>query len=141
MDANTSIRAASVCALIQVFDMPASFTFYRDKLGCEIVATGGPENDTGWALLKLDQAYFMLNTMYELHDRPAAPDPARIAAHQDTALYFECPNVDEVYTLLAGRGIAKDPPANAPYGMRQLYIVDPDGYHICFQHPVGHHEE
>jgi len=27
-------------------------------------------------------------------------------------------------------------PKVAPYGMRQLYFSDPDGYLICFQHPV-----
>jgi catechol 2,3-dioxygenase-like lactoylglutathione lyase family enzyme len=126
--------------LIQVFDMPTSFAFYRDKLGCQIVATGGPPEDIGWALLKLDQAYFMLNTIYELEDRPSSADPARESAHQDTALYFECPNVDEVYELLRERGVATKPPRNAPYGMRQLYVIDPDGYNLCFQHEVEHAE-
>lgn len=136
-----SIRAESVCPLLQVFDMPASFAFYRNKLGCEVIATGGPEHDIGWALLKLDQAYFMLNTVYELEDRPPAPDPARISAHQDTTLYFECPNVDEVYDFLVRNDVPAKPPKNAPYGMRQVYAVDPDGYNLCFQHAVEHDEE
>jgi glyoxylase I family protein len=34
-----SIAVRSVCALLQVFDMPASVRFYRDVLGFEIVET------------------------------------------------------------------------------------------------------
>jgi catechol 2,3-dioxygenase-like lactoylglutathione lyase family enzyme len=29
-----------------------------------------------------------------------------------------------------------DPPRTAPYGMKQLYVRDPDGYEICFQWPA-----
>ncbi len=39
----------------------------------------------------------MLNTAYEEDARPRAPDPARVAAHEDTAIYFSCPDVDAAY--------------------------------------------
>ena len=57
-----------------------------------------------------------------------------------TTLYFECPDVDEAHRFLIARGIAGKPPSDAPYGMRQLYIVDPDGYNLCFQQPIEHKE-
>jgi hypothetical protein len=31
------------------------------------------------------------------------------------------------------KGVKCDPPEVAPYGMKQLYFHDPDGYGICFQ--------
>jgi uncharacterized glyoxalase superfamily protein PhnB len=75
----------------------------------------------------------MLNTAYEEDDRPAVPDPARIEAHGDTILYFGCPDVDAAYRDLKARGIDVDEPQVAPYGMKQLYLSDPDGYALCFE--------
>ena len=77
--------------LIYVFDMPASVHFYRDLLGFELVATSRPGTSCGWALLRLNGVELMLNTAYEDERRPPAPEPPRVAAHGDTALYFGCP--------------------------------------------------
>ena len=75
----------------------------------------------------------MLNTAYESDTRPPAPDPSRVAAHNDTALYFGCPDVDAAYAYLRSRGVATQEPQVAHYGMKQLYLSDPDGYNLCFQ--------
>jgi hypothetical protein len=37
---------------------------------------------------------------------------------------------------LQGEGIASEQPKVAPYGMKQLYLRDPDGYGVCFQWAV-----
>jgi catechol 2,3-dioxygenase-like lactoylglutathione lyase family enzyme len=131
------IEVSGVCALLQVFDMPASVAFYRDVLGFEVVETSQREGDQfDWGLLRLGDAEVMLNTAYERDDRPAAPDPARISAHGDTTLYFGCPDVDAAYRHLKALGINVDEPKIAPYGMKQLHVTDPDGYLLCFQWPA-----
>ena len=85
-----SIEVRSVCALLQVFDMPASVQFYRDVLGFEIVETSPRDGDQfDWGLLRLNDTYLMLNTAYEQEFRPARPEPARVAAHEDTGLFFQ----------------------------------------------------
>ncbi|HXN48324.1 MAG TPA: VOC family protein [Bryobacteraceae bacterium] len=122
--------------LIYVFDMPASVHFYRDLLGFELVATSNPGPSFGWALLRLNGVELMLNTAYEDEDRPPAPEPSRVDAHGDTALYFGCPDVDLAYRQLRGLGLDVKEPANTYYGMRQLYVKDPDGFHLCLQWPV-----
>lgn len=132
-----SIEVTGVCALLQVFDMPTSVRFYRDVLGFEIVETSPREGDQfDWGLLRLNNAEVMLNTAYEQEYRPAQPEPARVAAHGDTCLYFGSPDVDAVYSHLRERGIDVAEPKVAPYGMKQLYVKDPDGYALCFQWPV-----
>jgi glyoxylase I family protein len=78
----------------------------------------------------------MLNTAYEADQRPASPDPARVAAHEDTCLYFGCEDLDAAYQYLCNRGVKAREPKIAPYGMKQLYFRDPDGYGLCFQWPV-----
>jgi glyoxylase I family protein len=46
-------------------------------------------------------------------------------------------DLDAVHTLLASKGVVVSPPKVALYGMRQLYVTDPDGYVLCFQHAVA----
>jgi glyoxylase I family protein len=124
-------------ALLQVFDMPASIDFYCNKLGFEIVQKSSPGDEFDWVWLRRHDAHMMLNTAYERDDRPAHPDPARIAAHEDTTVFFGCPDVDLAYDELHAAGLEIAPPKIAPYGMKQLSFKDPDGYGLCFQwqHP------
>lgn len=126
-----TIEIRGMTPLLQVFDLPVSLAFYRDVLGFETV-----QSTSDWAWLRRGGVEIMLNTAYESDARPPAPDPARVAAHDDTAFYFGCPDVDGAYSSFRERGIATQEPRTAPYGMRQLYLSDPDGYNLCFQWPV-----
>jgi glyoxylase I family protein len=129
-----AIDVRGLAPLLQVFDMPASLKFYCDGLGFAIVANDGkPAPHFDWVLLRLNGSELMLNTAYEEEERPPAPDPARIAAHQDSSIYFGCPDVDGAYAHLQAKGIQSEKPRIAPYGMKQLYLKDPDGYTLCFQ--------
>jgi catechol 2,3-dioxygenase-like lactoylglutathione lyase family enzyme len=132
-----AIDVRGVCPLLQVYDMPTSLRFYCDTLGFEVVTTSpnlGGEDKVHWCLLRLCRSDVMLNTAYEFDDqRPVPPDPARVTAHQDTCIYFGAPDVDAVYDELYAKGLQLEPPKVAPYGMKQLYVRDPDGYGLCFQ--------
>jgi catechol 2,3-dioxygenase-like lactoylglutathione lyase family enzyme len=123
-----AIEIQGLAPLLQVFDMPTSITFYRDVLGFQVKTTPNPGKERfDWALLTLNGTELMLNTAYEDDARPSAPDPRRRAAHDDTAIYF---------AHLRSRGIAVNDPKIAHYGMKQLYVSDPDGYNLCFQWPA-----
>jgi catechol 2,3-dioxygenase-like lactoylglutathione lyase family enzyme len=121
--------------LLQVFDMARSLKFYRDVLGFEIVQTDtnttAPNHN--WVRLRLHDIDLMLNTAYEYDKRPSAVDPRRIATHGDTGLFFAAPDVDAVHAHLRAKGIDVKEPTVAPYGMKQLYLRDPDGFGLCFQ--------
>lgn len=130
------IEIRQLTVLVQVFDMPASLEFYRGVLGFKVVQDSGQGDKSGWVMLRLKDIYIMLNTQFEDHDRPQEPDPIRTLAHGDTCLYLSTPDPDAAYQYLRGKGLEIDPPKNAPYGMRQLYLYDPDGYSLCFQAPV-----
>jgi glyoxylase I family protein len=128
-----------VTTLLQVYDMPTSIRFYRDQLGFEVVTTSPAMgvDKFHWAMLRLWDAQLMLNTAYESDDeRPKVPDAARVAHHEDICLYFDCPDVDKAYAELSAKGVAPQKPTIAPYGMKQLYLRDPNGYGLCFQWPV-----
>jgi uncharacterized glyoxalase superfamily protein PhnB len=48
-------------------------------------------------------------------------------------LYFSCPDVDGAYEQFQAKGVIVEKPKVAPYGMKQVYLRDPDGYSLCFQ--------
>jgi glyoxylase I family protein len=134
-----ALELRGVCPLLQVFDMPTSIRFYQ-SLGFDLVQSS-PQlselpGDVNWAMLRLNDATIMLNTAYEPEYRPSQPDPARLAAHDDTSLYFGCPDVDAAYQQLRLLGLDVREPKVAHYGMKQLNASDPDGYHLCFQWPT-----
>ena len=133
-----SLKIRGITPLLQVYDMPTAVRFYRDTLGFEILLNS-PELSPGkfhWALLRLGGAHLMLNTAYEFdNERPTPPDPARTAAHGDTALYLGCPNLDAAWTLLKDQLPGLKPPHITGYGLKEMHLRDPDGYAICLQEP------
>lgn len=131
-----TLRIGGFSPLLQVFDMPTSIAFYRDVLGFEVADDVPDDGKCDFAMLSLHGSELMLNTAYEADDRPPRPDPSRVAAHGDTALFFDCADVDAACVYLRSRGIGVADPVVRDYGMKQLYLADPDGYEICLQHPV-----
>lgn len=129
------IQTKGMAPLLQVFDMPSSISFYRDKIGFEVIDP--THDDVDWALLRFNDAEIMLNTAYEKQDRPTVPDPKRRAAHADTAIYFGCPDVDAAYFFLIDHGVMLDKPVITSYGWKAIYVTDPDGYCLCFHWPFN----
>ncbi|HEY5750270.1 MAG TPA: VOC family protein [Chryseolinea sp.] len=132
-----SITLQGMAPLFQVFDMPTALKFYTEVLGFEVISTSTPQGEHfDWALLRRDEIELMLNTAYEQDQRPTAPDPLRIAAHEDASLYFGCPDVDALYALLLTKNTAAQKPFITGYGWKALHLRDPDGYLLCFHWPV-----
>lgn len=130
-----SIDLRGMTPLLQVFDMPTSLKFYCDVLGFEIVQTDSNtvSPNHNWVWLRRSDIDLMLNTAYECDSRPQSPDPRRIASHDDTGLFIGAPDIDAVYAHLRAKGIPVKEPKIAPYGMKQLYVRDPDAFGLCFQ--------
>lgn len=132
-----SIRVEGAVTLLQVYDMPASLSFYRDKLGFNVKGMAPNQtDDCDWALLELSGVELMLNTAYERSDRPDSPDPQRLKHHQDTTIYFGCPDVIVAYQQIRANRIECGEPYKTQYGYMALEIFDPDGYRLCFHWPL-----
>ena len=131
-----SIMLEGMAPLLEVFDMPTSLHFYRDILSFEVTQRSGEGDDVDWVLLKHSRIELMLNTAYEKPYRPVAPDPQRVKAHFDTAIYFGCPDIDQAYSHLISKRLDVKPPEITGYGWKALNFFDPDGYRICFHYPV-----
>lgn len=131
----TKLVIDGMSPLLSVYDMPVAVHFYRDLLGFELVSHSPfyAEGLFHWCMLRRADVTIMLNTAYDEGERPDLRDETRIAAHNDVTLYIGSPDVDVAYEYVTARGITAKPPIVTHYGMKQLYIHDPDGYGICFQ--------
>jgi uncharacterized glyoxalase superfamily protein PhnB len=129
-----AIRATAATTLFEVYDMQKSVAWYRDVLGFKVLQTYEPNGNLYWALLKLGGVALMLNAKYEDEKRPAQPPPT--VGHDDVTLYVDCADVDEAYAAIGTSDVHQEPPQTTHYGMKQLTVVDPDGFQVCFQQPA-----
>ena len=127
-----------VVTLLQVYDMPEALAFYQGVLGFGIVSASPvvetPEGRfSHWVWLELGAAQLMLNTAHDEGERPPRRVSEQQRWHRDICLYFDVVDVDAVHAELRAKIPEIKPPTNTHYGMRQLYLSDPDGYNLCFQ--------
>jgi catechol 2,3-dioxygenase-like lactoylglutathione lyase family enzyme len=113
--------------------MPRALAFYRDTLGFEVVMDSGKGDRSSWVWLRFGGVDLMLNDQYEPGHEPNSPPAERTRWHKDTCLYFGCPDPQAAYEFLKTKGVRLEPPKVSGYGMKQLYLRDPDGYGLCFQ--------
>jgi glyoxylase I family protein len=136
MKTMTAPNIRGLRTLLEVFDMPASCAFYR-ALGCEVMEHWGERDDEwDWVVLKLGDAELMLNSAYERHERPTAPDPGRVKGHADAELFFECVDLDALCEQLRLNGLDVPAPETTFYGARRVCLSDPDGFRVWFQSPL-----
>lgn len=123
----TAIR--ELVPLLFVQDINHSSAFYRDHLGFEITTTWAPNGQLTWCRLERSGSAIMLQQA-DAEDGPA--DNRGRGVH----FYFNCNDIDALCAEFGKRGLQLNPPTVAFYGMKQVYLNDPDGYELCFQSPV-----
>jgi uncharacterized glyoxalase superfamily protein PhnB len=112
--------------LLTVQEIGRSVEFYCDRLGFVVVGQAESEGQIYWCRLERNGASIMLQ-QGEDEDGPAA------GRGRGIAFYFVCDDVDLVYTELSSRGLQLKPPRVANYGMKQIFVEEPDGYSIYFE--------
>ncbi|HZZ29271.1 MAG TPA: VOC family protein [Pirellulales bacterium] len=120
--------------LLYVSDMNRSAAFYDNKLGFEITQHWSPEGKMLWCLLARGGAELMLQQA-DAEDGPAE------GRGRGVMFFFHCDDADAMHAELLANGLKLDPPQVAFYGMKQLFLKDPDGYQLCFQNRVENREQ
>lgn len=64
------------------------------RFGFQVIQSSQLIDDCGWAWPRLNDAELMLNAACERESRPPSPGPARIAVHEEMALFFGRRDVD-----------------------------------------------
>ena len=117
--------------LLEVSDINRAAAFYRDQLAFDVVADDAePGGQMGWCRLVRGGASLMLQGRGEEGGRAQRRG-------RGVCLYFVCDDADAVYRELSSRGLRLEAPEVAYYGMKQLYLTDPDGYEVCFESPAS----
>lgn len=136
---------------LMVNDVVETAFFYQDILGFQLVVgvadfekemggenlvfelTKGSKID--WVNLKLDpkdknSAEFMFQSRKSLEADIPALEGVAIGASQ--TLYLRTHNADEQHNSLKDKVEVIQEPITKPYGMREWYLKDPNGYILCF---------
>ncbi|MDJ0950356.1 MAG: VOC family protein [Alphaproteobacteria bacterium] len=135
-----------ITANLMVADMGASLAFYCEVLGFslsmgvspdrEILTDGRPRADLVFALIVKDAAELMLQRRDSMTaDVPAFPADA--VPGGTFTLYIRGEDADALAARLpAGVEVIKGPETSW-YGMREIFIRDPDGYVLALGAPDG----
>ncbi len=129
---------------LMITDMPRSIAFYRDLLGMNVtmmisaerkMLASTQERNAVFATLEWQESQLMLQTVASLSSELSQFSPDATPYPSGT-IYFRTMHPDTVLDRVANEQIVKGP-LQQWYGMREIYLRDPDGYIICLGAPEG----
>jgi len=129
-----------------VTNIVASLRFYHDVLGAELAFTvdadqttempGSIHNGVVFASIRAGDSEIMLQDRTNLlADSPAFDDSTMPGA--STTLYFRVDDVDAIAARLPADTPVLKPLETTWYGMREIWVRDPDGYVLTIGRPDG----
>ena len=130
----TGLSCRQLVPLLTVTDIERSVAFYVDRLGFQVREKWEPDGRLSWCWLERDAIAVMLQQHCFDEDGPAE------GRGRGIILYCICEDADALHADLTQRGLTLPPPQVAFYGMKQLYVDDPDGYHLCFESRIAQTE-
>ena len=125
--------------MIDVRDVAATVAWYTEVLGFELTnSMAGEDGELFWAAFTRDGVSMMCN---KLHTHDDEPDGDHGHEHPSApvftgSLYVNVDDVDALALDLGGRTGLLFGPADQPHGMREIGVLDPDGYVLIFGRPI-----
>lgn len=123
---------------LMVTDMARSIAFYRDVIGMDVsmmisadrtMLEPDQSSRAVFALLACDSGQLMLQTTESLASELPDFRPDQIPTPAGT-IYFRGLDPDLVHTRADAQQVLKEPFVQW-YGMKEVYLHDPDGHVIC----------
>ena len=105
----------STIPVLASLDLSESIAFYMDRLGFALLS-----QYDDYAIVARDGA--------EIHFWSCSD---RIISEQ-TSCYIRVSNVQHLFEEFAEQGVALNPPSIRPWGMKELYLIDPHGNLLKF---------
>lgn len=125
----TAAKILELVPLLFVEDIVRSAEFYLIPLGFVLAEKWEPDGKLAWCRLERGGSAIMLQ------QAEAEDGPVDHRGH-GVGFFFNCDNVDALHVELTQRGLDLEPPTIAFYGLKQVFLKDPDGYELCFQSPA-----
>ena len=114
-----TVQVLSSRIILHVGDIGLSRRFYEDVVGLRIYREWG-----------VGVAYFLGGGFLELSEGAGRAGPA---VRGPSTLWLQLPTLSGVEAELAGRGVAVlKPTATMPWGLVELWVLDPDGNELRF---------
>lgn len=130
----SSIR--STIPVLAVPDVPAALQYYEAKLGFRIKGQMG--EPVSYGIVERDGS--TIHFVFSHHPIALAQAVGGNVDDGKGGLYVEVEDVDAVAVELEGRGaVAGIMPQDKPYGMRDFWFRDLNGYLIAFGMPLKAH--
>lgn len=129
-------KFSSAATMLIVEDVRESAEFYRDKLGfvIESIFEGDANNPTRYAIVSRDG----ISIHFESYERFKQDyhDFENVAVK--CGVYFLVYDVDALHDEFKSRGVdIAWPPTTQGYGIRDMKVLDPDGYQLNFGTPTN----
>lgn len=115
--------------LLHPRNFDASLAFYCEQLGLRVY------REYGHAGRRTGVVLFLGGGFLELVSTP----PAEEGPGRPVDLWLQVPDVDAEHGRLAALGLAPRPPELMPWGLREMWLSDPDGHRVVLvEVPEGH---
>jgi catechol 2,3-dioxygenase-like lactoylglutathione lyase family enzyme len=113
--------------LLRPSDLDRSLAFYRDTLGLAVYREFGEGPQRG-------VVFFLGGGFLEVSGRAEAPSTPNVA------LWLQVRDVDAAHGELTARGVSVErPPVTEPWGLREMWVRDPDGLRLAvIEVPADH---
>ena len=138
MPHDNGLPTITVVPLLWVKNMAQAIRFYQD-VGFEVTESWKPDKETQWCCVEFQGAALMLQKIENFDT-----EQQKTSEDNGIQLYFITDDVDALYRQMCANGIDVSPPKIEFYGMKQVFLKDPDGRTLCFESLVsacGHERE
>lgn len=130
MSRTSEAQTMTVVPLLWVKSIEKSIRFY-EEIGFKIAETWQPQEKIQWCRVEFHDAALMLQQIIDSDAKQ------QIGEDNGIQLYFITDDVEAVYHQIRARGIDVSPPKIEFYGMKQVFVSDPDGRTLCFESPYA----
>ncbi|HEY1634295.1 MAG TPA: VOC family protein [Acidimicrobiales bacterium] len=113
--------------LLRPTDLDRSLAFYRDTLGLAVYREFGEAGQRG-------VVFFLGGGFLEVSGRAESPTAPNLA------LWLQVRDVDASHDELVAKGVSVErPPVTEPWGLREMWVRDPDGLRLAIiEVPADH---
>jgi catechol 2,3-dioxygenase-like lactoylglutathione lyase family enzyme len=123
MENKTTMKIFQTIPVLPSTDFDQTAQFY------ELLGFRGLRSYPDYLILKCDEQ--------EIHFFLEEGDPTYGHGHSHFSTYIRAVGVDELYTRLAAAGVTVEPPADRPWGLKELVVIDPDGSMLRFGESIN----
>ena len=141
------MHQGNLSVLLYVRNVNKSVQFYCDVLGGRLAWSWDDEKKRAVCEVTLSKPVRLAAVHFGTSEIQLRADPAQQPSEKPASIVqLEVIDVDSFYRLAQKRGLKPGPadpkhpsePTNTPWGMRQVFIRDPDGHYLSFASQTGY---